>query len=375
MKIVLHYLQVFLGLIVLGLGRAFEAFNVKTPFALGAVTAIGDLWTPAVWIPGVREAVTRLPSLINSGIVVRSPKFDEVAAGGGTQGDMPFFKEPDIADQPQVASTTPPITGLTSGKQICTILNREWAIGSDGIAGGVSGTDPVREAMETIAAVRLRQRQVTLLNTIRGVMGNAAAPGAGAAAFKSLRNDIFLEAGAAPASGQLFSSGAFADTTSVFGEIREKLKGGAVLCHSVIETAMIKQDEITFIKSSTGDIILRLYKGIPLFISDLLVRNGGTSGKVYDTYIFTPGAVAMGDKLQTSNVGDIASLTKKEDAGPNTVAFFDRTRFVMHPSGAKWVGAPAGQSATNAELATEGNWTLAYGDVKNAGVCCLRTNG
>lgn len=138
---------------------------------------------------------------------------------------------------------------------------------------------------------------------------------------------------------------------------------------------MLKQDDITYLKSSEGNIIMRLYKGIPLYISDLLVRNGGTSGKVYDTYIFVPGAIGMGDKMQTDKVGDIASLTKKEDAGPNTVSFFDRNRFVLHVQGTKWVGTPAGQSASNAELATEGNWTLAYGDAKNVGVCCLRTNG
>lgn len=376
MKIVFHYLYVALGLLFIGLGRAFARAGLPVPVALHATTSISDLWTPEIWIPGIAEAATRRPSLINSGIVTRSPLLDQIASGGGVQANIPFLKEPDYDDEPQVEATKPTVNKLGSGKHIATILNRVSATSHEALAGAVSATDPVGFALNALAGVRLRQRQKTLLNILRGVFGNAAAPGAGSAAFKPLRKDIFLEAGATATGANLFSSDAFIDTLALFGEVSDEMaQRGVIVCHTVVASAMLKADDIDYFKTSEGAPLLRRYKGMQIFVSDLLTRAGGTSGSVYDTYVFMPGAVAMGDKPQINKVGEVASLTQEENAGTNTNEIFDRTRFVLHPNGAKWTGTPAGQSATNAELATEGNWALSYGDVKNVGVCALRTNG
>jgi hypothetical protein len=341
-----------------------------------AVTNIANLWTPDIWIPGLAERVTTRPSLINSGIVMRDPQIVEAASGGGTKAQVPFLKEPNFDNEIQVEGTAPTVNNLTSGKQVAPILNRVSAVGATALAGAVSNTDPVGYSLGVISDLRLRQSQKTFLNILRGVFGFASAPGGGTAALKTLRNDIFLEAGNSATSVNLFSSNAFIDTTALLGEVKDRLLQGAVIAHSAVAAAMLKQDSIAYVRDSEGRVVLQTYKGIPLFVSDLLTRAGGTNGKVYDTYFALPGAAVTGDKPQTSEVGDVASLIlDKSDAAKNSVTIYDRTRSILHVQGTAWGGTPAGQSATDAELATEGNWTLAFGDVKNVGVVCLRTNG
>jgi hypothetical protein len=41
----------------------------------------------------------------------------------------------------------------------------------------------------------------------------------------------------------------------------------------------------------------------------------------------------------------------------------------------RWTGTPAGQSPTNAELGTVGNWTYTYQTANRAGAIAFRTNG
>jgi len=43
--------------------------------------------------------------------------------------------------------------------------------------------------------------------------------------------------------------------------------------------------------------------------------------------------------------------------------------------GTKWVGTPAGQSATNAELQDVDNWELVYQSANRCGAVMIRTNG
>lgn len=340
-----------------------------------AHTTIANLWTPVTWIPGVAERVTTRTSILNSGILVTDPTIKAVATGPGRVAEIPFIKEPNFADEIQVEGTAPTVNNLTSGQQTCTILNRVSAIGNTALSKAVSGADPLRAAYDFISDIRLRQRQTTLISTVRGAFGFSAAPGAGSAAFKALRRDIFSETGASPTSEKLFSSDEYIKTLGLMGEAKDSLDGAVILCHSAIEQAMLLQDDITVIRDSEGKARVRTYKDAPVFVSDALVRAGTTSGFVYDTYIFMPGAIAGGEKDQSDQVGEVASMLLEGDIAKNNVALYDRTRFVLHPQGAKWGGTPAGQSATNAELATEGNWTLAYGDVKNVRMVCLRSNG
>lgn len=342
-----------------------------------AVTLLSNLWTPAIWIPGIAERVFERPSLITSRAVVRTPELDAIASGAGLTANIPFLRTPNHADEIQVENTAPSINNIASGSHICTILNRVSATGTTALAGGVSGADPLRHILDTAAGIRERQFNRTALSALRGVFGFNSVP-AGAGALSALRNDIFLEAGAAPAAGQLVDSTKLLNTVYKLGEEVQTLAatGGVVVAHSAILNALIVQDQITFVRNSQGEFLYNSWKGMPVFVSDLLVRAGATSGFVYDTYILAPGALGFGAKPQSSNVGELASLLlDTSDIAKNNVTLYDRNRIIAHPMGTKWTGTPAGSSATNAELQTAANWTLAFSTAQLVGAVCLRSNG
>src|ERR1044072_2792362 len=87
---------------------------------------ISDLWSPDVWIEHMAERQATFPSIFTSGILTRNPKLDEIAAGEGVSANVPFFKDvTDQDDEVQVENQGPANDqGITSGKMVCTILNR-----------------------------------------------------------------------------------------------------------------------------------------------------------------------------------------------------------------------------------------------------------
>lgn len=384
-----HAAFVATGWALIGLGKFLDVFlekmtgkRLSSVMTAAAQTAIADLWTPAIWIPGLRELVVQAPSIINSGAVVRSPIFEEVATGGGTEGNIPFLKEPNPDDVIQIEDTAPTINNVTSALQKCPILNRVSPIGASALSRAITAkpgasaalTDPVTLALSVIADIRLRQRQKTLLAIVRGAFGSQANNG-DSPSLKALRLENFSETLNTTATN-FIDTNMMLDALALLGERKEKMVGGAVVMHSVIEAALSKQDQIDYVRNSSGEILLRMWKGCPVYLSDLLVRAGTTSGFVYDTYFFMPGSIAMGDKPQVAQVGEVASLIMDlTQVAKNNIAIYDRTRFVLHVNGMKWVGTPAGQSATNTELQLSTNWNLAFGEVKNVGIVQLQTNG
>lgn len=355
-----------------------------------AVTSIADLWVPDEWIRTLNEKMNTLPSIINSPIVKRTAEFDAMAEGGGQTYNLPYFRDiSDQADAPQVEGVQLTLQKMGSGKQIAPILNRESGLASSALAAAVigAGETPVDGILSQLGARKQKQRQATLVNICRGIFGNANGPG-GAGALSANRNDIFLEAGAAPGANQCVSAYAVVDTIARLGELADTTLGGGILMHPLIRAALIKQDQISFthLSEQSGTLLtgasptpgqMEYYKGYRVFVSNLLFRAGGQSGFVFDTYIFAPGVFAWGEKAQKDGmlVNDVAVLAIFPDPRLNQTELYDRSRFLLHPNGLKWVGAPAGQSASNAELGTAANWNLDYLTADRVGIVALRSNG
>jgi len=358
-------------------------------------TSISNLWIPNIWIRGVNEKVALLPALISSPVVLRNEIFDNLASGGGTSVNIPYFRDiTQQSDAPQVENTQPTIQVIGSGQQVAPILNREYAVSATALAAQVSQVpgsaplQPIEVMTAQLALGRQMRRQATMVNILKGIFGFANAP-AGAGAMSAVRNDIFLEAGAAPPAGQCVSVNAIVDTIALLGELAASTLGGGIMMHSVIRAALLKADQISFEHYSlqNGTVLvggapvtnqggyIEMYKGYRVFVSDSLVRAGTTSGKVYATYVFMPGVFAWGEKAQAAQSIDAASLSYWLDVQKNNEELYDRTRFIIHPNGLKWTGTPAGQSAADSELATAGNWSLDYSTANRVGIACLRSNG
>src|SRR6185436_3147035 len=147
-----------------------------------AIATISNLWTPAIWLKGMRERQNTFPSILNSGVAVSNEIFDNIASGAGVSANIPFFL--DISNQSdaiQVEDTAPTIQGVTSGLQVAPILNRETNNRVTALAAQVSGSDPVGEFVNVLAMRRLKQRNATLIALLRGAFAGLGASGATAA--------------------------------------------------------------------------------------------------------------------------------------------------------------------------------------------------
>jgi len=334
------------------------------------ITTISDLFTPDIWIPGAREAMATLPSILTSGAVVNTPELDAIAAGAGVAVSIPFFNDiTDTADTIQVENTASETNQITTGEGIAAILNRETPFVATALSRQVNGVgDPIQEILNQIGMMRAKQRQRTLINILRGIFGTAIAA-------NSL-NKFVEVVGDQEADTHFIKADYFFDAVGALGERVSALASCVVLAHSKIVAALRKQDEIDFVPASkNGSLGLDSYKGCPIIYSDMLSRAGTTSGSVYDTYLLAPGAVAWGEKPQSNSIGDVASLVLDGDAAKNNMSIYDRTRFLMHVAGTKFVDVIGGQSATNAELADADSWQLAASSASRVPAVRIVTNG
>jgi len=329
----------------------------------------------------MREKQATFPSLLNSGIAVRSAVFDAIATGAGISANIPFFKDiTDQADAIQVEDTAPAIQGITSGLMVTPILNRVTNNRVTALAIQVSGGDVVGAFTDALTERRLKQRQSTLISILRGAFNGLGANGA-AAELSAMRIDSFDETGLDATADQTMSADLFITGKALMGELADQLASGALLIHPNVLASLEIADKESFKNGLESGLpfTIRTYRGVPIFTSETLSRAGTGDGFVYETYLLGSGIVALGEKPQTGGtpsnpVIDVASLNYSPDVDLNNERIYDRTRFVMHLNGMKWVGTPGGQSATNAELAVNTNWDMVYSTANRVGAVLFRTN-
>jgi hypothetical protein len=345
---------------------------------------IADVWDPVTWAQGASEGAARAPVIFNSGLVRRGELFDRIASGAGTVTEIPFwtdFTDSATPEEIQVEDTAPTISAIGHNKMKATILNRVGAWGATALAAQIVGQDPVAEITRQLGLWRLMRRQDTLIAMLRGVLGTGVqTPGQAQGCLRANRRDIFSETGASPTAEKLIDVDEFIDTTALLGELSGNLQNGAVYMHPNIKAALEKIDAASFKNGVQSGLpfAITTYRGIPVFVSEKLVRAGTTSGFVYDTYIAGAGQIAYGEKPQTADTGDTvdtAALQFDSDKAKNNQYLYDRTRFVLHINGTRYGGTPSGSSATNAELQTHGSWTLVASSANRVGIACLRSNG
>lgn len=337
-----------------------------------AATDISDLWVPQIWLKNQVEMVPTGYSLLNTGVIVTPAGFRDAVSGGGQTVNVPLLHEADFVDEVQDGSPT--VNNLDSDTGVTPFFNRVNTLGWNAFARTQSGLDGdiVGAANQSIVNMRYRNRFKLLLDILAGYFGTT-----GSGALASLRNDNFDETGNDATSAQQWSRDMFHDAKAKLSEVAAGLQGGAILCHPDIEAAMSKQDDITTLRDSDGRFLVNTYAGLPVIVSNLLRRAGTTNGYVYTTYILGPGSIGMADRPQSSTVGDQASFLTKEDEAANDVVLYDRTRFLLHPNGGKFVGAisAAKSGPTNAEVNAEADWETVLDNVENAGMVQIKTNG
>jgi hypothetical protein len=322
---------------------------------------ISDIIVPEIFAPYVIERTAEKSKLWRSGLIEQSDKTNEIASGGGTTANMPFFV--DLTGDSEVLSdsTALSVNGISTSKDICVINHRGKAWGANDLAKAKSGDDPMAAIGDLVADWWARDLQKTLIAILRGVFASTTM------AAEHVLN-ISIADGNNAAASNLISSGATVNALKKLGDELDAIS--AIAMHSDIYYELVKQDEIEFEQPSEQDTVIQRYKGRTVIVDDTLPKvAGGTSGSIYSTYMFGNGVIAYGEGTPEEE-----AVETDRDILAGDSYLTNRRTFVMHPIGVKWQGNAAGASPTNAEFATAANWARVY-TRKNVKLIELKTNG
>lgn len=335
-----------------------------------AIVDIGAVIVPEEFAAYTQVLTTVKSAFVQSGVLATSPEFDSKLAGGGTTFQMPFWN--DLADTEAnvsgdaesdwisggSADATP--LAITTGKQIAIRMSRNQHWSAADLVVELAGSDPMNAMANRVGAYWSRQLQLSALAVVKGVLADNAANDS-----SDMINDIHT-AGAVADSNR-FSAEAFLDTVQTMGDAGAELS--LVAMHSVIFRRAEKLNLIDSVPDSNG-VPVTTYLGRRVIVDDALVGVTDTN-PTYVTYLFAPGALALGQGSPKVPV-EVTRLALAGGGGGQEI-LTSRKDMLIHPFGFKFVGSPSADSPTNTELAASSSWDRVLGR-KNIRIASLRTN-
>jgi hypothetical protein len=314
-----------------------------------AATRLTNVIVPSIFTPYTIEQSDVRSNLLNSGIVTSSPALNQLAGGGGSTFNLPFFK--DLTGDSEViedntALTVNAIDGDQS--QIGVALNRAKSFGSSFLAQYVSGEDPMRVIGDLVADYWVREEQKIVINILKALFGTS-----GPIVSTHLEDQ----------SAAALTNTMMIDAIANIGDAYDKLS--TIVCHSAIYHSLRKLDLVQYVSEPSNlPFQFPTYMGMNILVDDGVE----VSGSAYTTYIFATGAFSRG--VGTLDPDDATEIDR--DSLKSEDVLINRRRYILHPNGMKWVGSPAGSSPTNTELATATNWNKVF-ENKNIPMVALKS--
>jgi hypothetical protein len=334
-----------------------------------AKTAVADIIIPTLFEKYAIERTAELAQFGQCGIVEAAPQFDEIAAEGGQQVKMPFWK--DLTATRQLLSDSAPlvVNKITTDQDIARIHNDAQTWGVNHLAKVIAGDDPMAAIGDLVAEYWARTDEGLIVSCLKGMFGAASMAGNLLA--------IHSESVAGQSAATRLTGSTFVDACAKLGDRADRLT--AVAMHSATEAALRKLDLIDFIPDSEGKAQIRTFQGRRVVVDDNLpTRAGTTDGTVYTTFLFGQGAFAKGSAMLDSTpllggIGTEGVEIYRLGLDSDTM-LINRRRYILHPRGVKFTSASvAADSPTNAELENQANWVRVW-EAKNVRIVAVTHN-
>src|SRR5512138_1822137 len=142
-----------------------------------AKTAVADIIIPTEFEKYAIERTAELSRFGECGIVEMAPEFNDLAAGGGREVKMPFWK--DLTAARQILSDSAPlvVNKITSDQDIARIHNDAQAWSANHLAKVVSGDDPMGAIVDLVAEYWARTDQSLVISCLKGIFAAASMAG------------------------------------------------------------------------------------------------------------------------------------------------------------------------------------------------------
>lgn len=310
------------------------------------ISDIGDM--KEVFGKYMIEETTKYAKLISSGIATPDPKIAALINEGGKTINLPSWDGDLTSDEDEVLldGGAMPVSKITAFNDVAVKHLRGRGFGATDLSAFFAGDDPMGAILECVGKYWARNMQRCLLSTLDGVFANTELAatnvhdnGTGVISYETLTAAMYLL-------GDHYES---LTTIAMHSAVMNKLAQLRLL-----ETYPNPVDRTPFYTSLLGKQVI---------VDDSLVAD--ENGK-YPIYLFGAGSVAYNEATGIIN----AETDRDKQAGVDYL--FTRRAFTMHPRGVKWIGTPAGETPTNAELAVGTNWEL-VGKPKNIRIALLKT--
>lgn len=322
-----------------------------------AITKIADVIVPELFNPYVINRTKELSAFIQSGIMVNSPEFDELASEASRTHNMPFFEDLQGESEPTLEDVKMTPSKIGSNKDVSTTILRQKMWAATNLSAALAGKDPMKAIGELVAQYWARDMQKELIAILTGVFATIPASGSGDNAIPAetrMKDHILdLTSGKSDAA-KVISASAFIDACQLLGDAQAQLSGVAM--HSATKSYLKKLNLIDTERDSTN-VEFETYQGRKVTVDDGCPV---TSGGVYTTYLFGNGAFAYGNG---SPVGHVATeVDRDKQTGGGVDYLINRKAFIMHPRGIAYTGAKRDnvETPTRSELAMGENWKPVY---------------
>ena len=339
-------------------------------------TFLNDLIIRPEFAGSVLEEFYVRSQFVSSGIIQRNTAMDMTQ--GGVVVNVPFFRE-FVAVEEAIDSSDnwgDSAKGYLSPQRInmsdyqVPVVHRGWAAATDDIARLGSGEDPLGAIRSYIANNMAMHRQ----NYLMALLDAVFTPSTGALA-PNFYGDVGIATGSGSAdttAANHLTAGLVIGCQNLLGERGSDLT--VMACHSAVYNQIKQQGLLTFSSPAApstsaaiewqgggvgvSDTAVAYYAGMRIVVSDQLVLPKGSAdagdAMKYPVYIFQPGSVEEGVQSGLRIEADRNILSKQ-----NVISL--DYHYLLGIPGINWKGALGGSFPKNSDIATAGNWDLAWG--------------
>lgn len=335
-----------------------------------AITRLSDAIIPDIYKDYQVEDGPEKTRLIGAGIIVQNDLLNQKANQGGRTAEVPFWKDLDSTQEPNYSDDsenkgTPQKVNAASQIARMAYLNQGYKDAD--LVAELAGSDPMQRIASRFNTYWDRQFQRRTIAIAQGILADNVANNS-----SDMVHDIALEAGNSATATNLYSREAFIEAVFTMGDSFDAI--GAVGVHSMILKQMLKNDDIDYIKDSTGTIDIPTFMGKTVIVDDgLPVVAGATNGFKYTSVLYGQGALGYG--VGSPSVPMEVERQASEGLGGGTETLWERKTWLLHPFGFKWNEVTVtGESPNLANLRLAANWSRVV-DRKNVPMAFLVTNG
>ncbi len=325
-------------------------------------TTFNDVIVPELFNPYVINKTMELSKIIQSGIVVNDSLFDTLASQAAPTVNMPFFEDLMGESEQIIEGKDLEDNKITSSNDVAVILRRviEWS--ATDLSAALAGSDPMAAIASLAAGFWARDMQKELIAVLEGIFGETADT-----SETRLKSNI-LDISTLSGKSSQWSGAAFIDAQQCLGDAKEQLT--AVVMHSAVEAALRKQNLIETITPSSA-LPFNTYMGKRVIIDDGCPFTGEGADKVFSTYLFGEGAIALGNGSPVGFVPTEMDRVKRKGSGVDYL--ISRKTYILHPRGVKFTNANVAKTEgpSRDELRDASNWQPVY-EPKQIRIVCFR---